>query len=72
MRDHTEETLRIVRGGIDDFDAALAWAVQTMESRFAGATMVRFELEQYMTLSSEETDPRYQWNAVVSGLVSES
>lgn len=71
MRDHTEETLRIVRGGIGTFDAALSWAVQTLDTRFAGANMVRVELEQYMVLSDTQTDVEYQWNALVSGLVKE-
>lgn len=71
MRDHTEETLRIVRGGVDSFDEAIAWAIQTLDTRFAGATMVRVELEQYMVLSDDTTDAHYQWNAVVSGLTHE-
>lgn len=71
MRDHIEESLRIVRGGIDDFNEALAWAVNILDTRFKGANMVRFELEQYMVLSDEDTDGKYQWNAVVSGLVRE-
>lgn len=71
MRDHTETTLRIVRGGIDGFDDAISWAINILDTRFSGATMVRFELEQYMVLSELETDTRYQWNAVVSGLLEE-
>lgn len=71
VRDHTETTLRIVRGGIGEFDDAISWAINILDTRFSGATMVRFELEQYMVLSDEETDPHYQWNAVVSGLLEE-
>lgn len=71
MRDHTEETLRIVRGGIDDFNEALAWAVNILDTRFKGANMVRVELEQYMVLSDQDMDGHYQWNAIVSGLVKE-
>ena len=71
MRDHYEETLRIARGGINDLNEALSWAVNTLDTRFAGANMVRVELEQYMVLSEEQTDAQYQWTAVVSGLVKE-
>lgn len=71
MRDHTEESLRIVRGGIDDLNTALAWAVNILDTRFTGANMVRLELEQYMVLSDAETDAQYQWTATVSGLVRE-
>ena len=71
MRDHTEESLRIARGGIDTFDEAIAWAIQTLDTRFSGANMVRLEMEQYMVISDAETDAQYQWNAIVSGLVRE-
>lgn len=71
MRDHTEESLRIVRGGIDDVNDALAWAVNILDTRFAGANMVRVELEQYMVISDEDMDGHYQWTATVSGLVKE-
>lgn len=71
MRDHVEETLRIVRGGIDTFEEAVAWAIQTLDTRFSPATMVQLQIEQYMVLSDTETDAQYQWNVVVSGLVRE-
>lgn len=72
MNDHTETTLRVVRGGMPDFNTAVSWAINTMDTQFAGATMVRFELEQYMVLSDTNTDPQYQWSALVSGLVAET
>jgi hypothetical protein len=71
MRDHTEESLRIIRGGINDMNEALAWAVNILDTRFAGANMVRVELEQYLIISDDETDGKYQWTATVSGLVKE-
>lgn len=72
MSDHVEESLRIVRGRINDVNEALGWAINILDTRFAGANMVRVELEQYMVLSDDETDPYYQWTATVSGLVKES
>jgi len=71
MNDHAETTLRVVRGGIADFDEALRWALVVKADQFATATMLRFELEQYLVISDDTTEPLYQWNALVSGLVEE-
>jgi hypothetical protein len=72
VSEHAETTLRMARGGIEDFDEALRWALNIKDTRFADATLVHFELEQHMFFDEDTTESVYQWSAVVSGMVEET
>lgn len=49
-----------------DLNAALAWAVNTVDTEFAAANMISINVEQIMR-SDGDSDWRYVWTAAVSG-----
>jgi hypothetical protein len=49
----------------DDLNAALAWAVNTVDSEFVGANMISINVQQI--LRSEDGDWRHVWTAAVHG-----
>ena len=59
----------VSRSDIDNFDEALAWAVQQVDRQFDGANMLKVTVEQYMRTSADPADSewRYTWTAAVSG-----
>lgn len=51
----------------DDLNAALAWAVNTVDTEFATANMIRVCVEQIMRMRGDESEFSYVWTAAVSG-----
>lgn len=54
-------------GGLSDFHAALAWAVQRYDRHFTNGDMVKLEVEQVLECSLGEQECKTTWSASVSG-----
>lgn len=51
----------------DDLNAALAWAVNTVDTEFAAANMISINVEQVGRMGFGDSDWRYVWTAAVRG-----
>jgi hypothetical protein len=65
-----ERNLRVSKSELKDLDEALAWAVQTVDRDFSGATMINLSVEQMMRSGPGVDDPwEYLWTASVGGMI---
>lgn len=62
-----ERHVCLTTGGLPDFPAALAWALNRYDENFTGATMVKLEVEQSMESDTAGDQWRCTWSAAVSG-----
>jgi hypothetical protein len=61
--------LQVAIDEADDLNAALAWAVNTVDTEFKTANMIHINVEQIMRMGGDESEWRYVWTAAVSGSI---
>jgi hypothetical protein len=67
-----ERNVSISRSSIPDFHSALAWAVQTYDTEFAGSSSVKLTIEETSVLDNDTNEWRPQWTAAVFGMTEEN